>query len=363
MSNLSDMPRAASVQPTSLDHYLVPLRSLLEDPSVTEICINRPGEAWVERASFTLERLPFATFEWCRQLAVLVAGHTKQTVDAAHPLLSGTLPGGQRIQFVLPPAADAGSVSITIRIPSGDLWTLDQLAARGVMDTVHMVPKTLRAALAKPADPLADDDLPAVDRALLAQLARRDIVGFLRAAVLARKNILLSGGMGSGKTTVSKALILEVPATDRIVTIEDAKELVLANQPNHVRLFYSQGGQGASKMGVRDLLTAVKRMRPTRVFVSELRTGDEAYDYLVSVNAGHPGGITSIHANSCADAFTALAQIIKTGDAGRDMAMAEAVALAKSKVDVVIQCTRGEDGTRRISEIWYDPAAKQAALD
>src|SRR5205085_12411950 len=132
---------------------------------------------------------------------------------------------------------------------------------------------------------------------LLDLLHKRDVSRFLRLAVQMRCNILLSGATGSGKTTLSKALILEIPADDRIVTIENVNELSLKNQPNHVRLFYSQGGQGLATVTPQDLLASAKRQRPDRVFVSELRNGDEVYDYLVSVNSGHPGSITSIHAD------------------------------------------------------------------
>jgi type IV secretion system protein VirB11 len=344
----SDNDRA-SRDLSSLEHFLVPLRRLLDDRSVTELCINRPHEAFVERHDgWSREHLPFASFEWCHAFARLVANHTRQRISASEPLLSATLPSLERVQIVLPPATDTGTVSITVRRPSSELWTLDDLRRQGVFEQVQVLPADNTHARDEPQE--APDPLRT-------HLTNRDVAEFLRQAVKARKNILLSGATGSGKTTISKALILEIPSEDRIVTIEDVKELSLANQPNHVRLYYSQGGQGESAVTARELLASAKRQRPDRVFVSELRTGDEVYDYLVSINTGHPGSITSVHADSAQMAFLALAQMLKRSDAGRGMSTREGIELAQLSVDVVVQCARVHQ-RRFVSEVWYDPSAR-----
>lgn len=346
----ADAPRDLS----SLEHYLVPLRGVLADDRVTELCINRPHEAHIERQDgWRIERLEFASYDWCHGFARLVANYTRQRISASEPLLSATLPTGERVQIVLPPATDPGTVSITVRRPSNELWKLEDLRERGVFEQVRVDPAPADRATALTSTGAADP--------LLDLLAGNDIAGFLRQAVLARKNILLSGATGSGKTTISKALILEIPPEDRIVTIEDVKELSLANQPNHVRLYYSQGGQGESQVSARDLLASAKRQRPDRVFVSELRTGDEVYDYLVSINTGHPGSITSVHADSARMAFLALAQLLKRSDAGRGMTTREGIELAQLSVDVVVQCARVHQ-RRFVNEIWYDPGARVNAL-
>jgi type IV secretion system protein VirB11 len=342
-------------EPSALALFLGPLAALLEDAQVTEICINQPGSVFVERQSgWTHEALPFATFDWCMSIAKLVANFTRQRISASEPLLSATLPGGERIQIVLPPATEDRTVSITIRRPSNVLWTLEELEAQGVFEPIT-------AEVVGRHDPAASASLPAGDRELLAWIDERRFVKFLRRAVQLRKNILLSGATGSGKTTVSKALILEVPADERLVTIEDVKELSLRNQPNHVRLFYSQGSQGQALVTPGQLLASAKRQRPDRVFVSELRTGDEVYDYLVSINTGHPGSITSVHADSAEMAFVALAQLMKRSAAGQGMSTREGVELAQLSVDVVVQCAR--DRQRRVvREIWYGPGTRRARL-
>jgi type IV secretion system protein VirB11 len=342
-------------EPSALYLYLGPLAALLDDPEVTEICINQPGVAFVERQSgWTQDNLPFATFDWCVSVAKLVANFTRQRISANEPLLSATLPGGERIQIVLPPATEDRTVSITIRRPSNVLWTLEELEAMNIFEPTRGTPAVRY-------QPHGDASLSVSDRDLAGLLATRQFVQFLRRAVQLRKNILLSGATGSGKTTVSKALILEVPADDRLVTIEDVKELSLQNQPNHVRLFYSQGSQGQASVTPGQLLASAKRQRPDRVFVSELRTGDEVYDYLVSVNTGHPGSITSVHADSAEMAFVALSQLMKRSDAGQSMSTREGVELAQLSVDVVVQCAR--DRQRRIvREIWFDPGTKLRGL-
>ena len=348
-------PAASAEPPSSLALFLGPLGCLLDDPAVTEICINEPGTAFVERQSgWTREELPFASFDWCMSIAKLVANFTRQRISANEPLLSATLPGGERIQIVLPPATLDRTVSITIRRPSNILWTLEEL------EKLHIFEATRSGAATQARQPeLAT--LSPEDQELMGLLARAQFVPFLRRAVQLRKNILLSGATGSGKTTVGKALILEVPPEDRLITIEDVKELSLRNQPNHVRLFYSHGAQGQAEVTPGQLLAGAKRQRPDRVFVSELRTGEEVYDYLVSVNTGHPGSITSVHADSAEMAFVALAQLMRRGQAGHGMTTREGVELAQMSVDIVVQCARvRRDGVLRriVREIWYDPGTK-----
>ncbi|GAA4346113.1 P-type DNA transfer ATPase VirB11 [Variovorax defluvii] len=351
--------RPADEPPSSLALFLGPLARLLQDPEITEICINEPGAAFVERQSgWTREELPFASYDWCVSIAKLVANFTRQRVSANEPLLSATLPGGERIQIVLPPATLERTVSITIRRPSNALWTLEELDGMGIFGPTRSVPDIASRQAQM-------EQLSLEGRELTTLLARRQFVQFLRRAVQLRKNILLSGATGSGKTTVSKALILEVPPEDRLITIEDVKELSLRNQPNHVRLFYSQGAQGQAEVTPGQLLASAKRQRPDRVFVSELRTGEEVYDYLVSVNTGHPGSITSVHADSAEMAFVALAQLMKRSQAGQGMTTREGVELAQMSVDIVVQCARDRSTTgspRIVREIWYDPGTQLRGL-
>ena len=173
---------------------------------------------------------------------------------------------------------------------------------------------------------------------------------FLRRAVQARKNIVVSGATGSGKTTLTKALVLEIPREERLIVLEDAAELSLASHGNAVRLLYSKDAQGLARVSAKQLLEASLRMRPDRILLAELR-GEEAYYYLRNVNSGHPGSITSVHASSAELAFEQLTLLVKESPAGREMARADVRALLDQLVDVVVQCGRDQSGRRVVNEI------------
>src|SRR3984893_11777187 len=332
----------AVVESSALDLTLRALRPILTDRDVTEVCINRPGEAYVETsAGWRMLPLPFATFQWGLALAKLVANSTRQRIDAESPLLSAALPGGERIQIVLPPATTPGTVAITIRRPADEIWTLEELEARGVF-------RRTRRANEAPDETEAE---------LLGLLEAKDYRALMRLAVASRKNIVVSGPTGSGKTTFTKALIREIAGHERLITIEDAKELVLDRHPNHVRLFYSKDDQGLARITPKQLLESCLRMKPDRILLAELR-GEEAFDYLRNVNSGHPGSITSLHAASAELAFEQLVLLVKQSKGGQDLSRADIKALLYLLVDIVIQFA--VDGPHRyIKEIWYQPERKR----
>jgi type IV secretion system protein VirB11 len=335
----------ASTYPSALDLTLQVLRPVLADSAVTEVCINRPLEAFIEtRGGWHRESLPCADFDWCRRLAKLVAHSSRQRVDESCPLLSASLPSGERMQIVLPPATSRGCVSITIRRPSETVWSIEELAARGIF-------RNARA---------AGQAVDEIDAELLRLLAASNYEAFMRLAVKARKNILVSGPTGSGKTTWTKALIREIPADERLVTIEDAQELVLDRHPNHVRLFYSKDDQGQARVTPKQLLECCLRMRPDRILLAELRA-EEAFDYLRNVNSGHPGSITSVHATSAELAFEQLVLLVKQSPGGRDLARTDIKSLLYLLVDIVIQCGF-ERHERFIKEVWFQPARKRRNL-
>jgi type IV secretion system protein VirB11 len=327
---------------SALDLTLEALRPLLADPEVTELCINRPREIFIEtRSGWRCVAAPFADFDWCQRLAKLLANATRQRVDESAPLLSASLPTGERAQIVLPPATTLGCVAITIRRPSGEVWSLDELSRRGALRAVRT-----------PGRALEDGE---------GELKRLHAAGeyqaFLRLAVRSRRNILVSGPTGSGKTTWTKALIQEVPDQERLVTIEDARELVLDRHPNHVRLYYSKDDQGLARVTPKQLLECCLRMRPDRILLAELRA-EEAFDYLRNVNSGHPGSITSVHAASAELAFEQLVLLVKQSPGGRTLARRDIKRLLYLLVDVVIQCGL-EHHQRVIREIWYQPERKR----
>jgi type IV secretion system protein VirB11 len=334
-------PGAAS----ALDLTLRALRPFLAREGVTELCINQPRVAFLEaHGGWQREAIPFADFDWCWRLAKLVANSTRQRIDEESPLLSAALPSGERIQIVLPPATTAKCVALSIRKPAAAVWTLSELSSRGIFKRARRATGAL-------------DDTEAK---LVALLQAQDFEEFMRLAVTSRKNIVVSGPTGSGKTTWTKALIREIPSDERLITIEDARELILDTHPNHVRLFYSKDDQGLARVTPKQLLESCLRLKPDRILLAELRA-EEAFDYLRNVNSGHPGSITSVHAASAELAFEQLVLLVKQSPAGRELPRSDIKQLLYLLVDIVIQFGL-ERHERFVKEIWYDPERKRRSL-
>lgn len=330
---------------SSLELTLKLMRPFLARSDVTELCINRPGEIFLETSGgWEREEIPFADFDWCQRLSRLIAHSTRQRIDEESPLLSATLPSGERVQIAIPPATLPGQVAITIRRPSHQSWTLEEFREQGIFRTTRVAGSAL-------------DD---TEQELVRLLGDREYEAFMRLAVVSRKNIVVSGPTGSGKTTYTKALIREIPIHERLISIEDVRELVFDRHPNNVRLFYSKDDQGQARIAPRQLLEACLRMKPDRILLAELRA-DEAFDYLRNVNSGHPGSITSVHASSAELAFEQLVLLVKQSPAGNELSRAEIKALLYLLVDIVIQFGV-ERHERFIKEIWYDPSRRRGAL-
>ncbi|CAN7623814.1 P-type DNA transfer ATPase VirB11 [Pararhizobium sp. LjRoot238] len=314
---------------------LAPFSPFLRDKSLYEVIVNRPGQIVTEgMAGWQSYELPELSFDKLMRLARAVASYSNQSIDETRPILSATLPNDERIQIVIPPATTKGTVSVTIRKPSSVSLSLDDLDQDGLFDDAVK----------------AERDVSSSDRKLLEFYRNRAYKAFLREAVLARKNVIVSGATGSGKTTLSKALIRHIPSTERIISIEDTPELVIP-QSNHVRLFYSKGGQGMAKVGAKDLLESCLRMRPDRILLQELRDGTAFY-YIRNVNSGHPGSITTVHADSARLAFEQLTLLVKESEGGRDLERHDIRELLTIAIDVIVQCKR-VGGRFRVSEVYY----------
>lgn len=198
-----------------LARYLEPLAPFLADDSLTEIVVNRPGEIFVEGPSgWTRHQAPALTHAYLSHLATAAAGHTRQDIGPEHPVVSTTLIGDERCQIVVPPAVPTGTVSLTIRKPSALTMTLDAFEQAKLFYEVRA----------------ANDELTTDEHRLLALKEAGAWRDFLQLAVSTRRNIIISGATGSGKTTLSKALIAAIPAHERLITIEDTAELVVPHQ-------------------------------------------------------------------------------------------------------------------------------------
>lgn len=323
-----------------LEAYLRPLAVWLGREDVTDILINAPGEVWVETVGGETERFaaPELTDTALLRLAGQIAAATHQGINREHPLLAATLPNGARVQIVAPPAT-RGALAMAIRKHVTTDLSLDDYAAGGAFDQARSVDLTAA---------------PEEDLELQAALARGDVATFLRLAVQGRKNIIISGGTSTGKTTFLNALVKEIPQAERLVLIEDTPEVRL-DHPNAVGLIAVRGTLGEARVTVEDLLQASLRMRPDRIILGELR-GGEAYSFLRAVNSGHPGSITTVHADSPRAAVDQIALMVL--QAGANLGRAEIVEYVGGVVDVAIQLSR-RDGRRLVSEVAYKPASQR----
>jgi len=330
---------AADTARDLLHDIMAPIRPLLAREDVTDLCINGPGLLFVEgRHGWERLQADNLTGPWLQSFARAVASYMAATVGERSPILSGHLPSGERIQIVLPPAAEAPS--ITIRRPSQVTFSLDELAEKGAF-----------APIAQGQGRGAGQRAAA--RARLAGWRvgeRKSVPALLREIVAQRLNVIVSGATGSGKTTLSKAMIAEIPLAERLIAIEDAKELRFPHA-NTTRLFFSRDGAGVSPVTVKDLLVSCLRMKPDRIMLAELRD-EEAYYYLRNVNSGHPGSITTLHANSAAAAVEQLVLMVRQSAAGAGLTPEDIRALVTSLVDVIIQMER-----KRVTEIHFLPEA------
>lgn len=315
-----------------LNSYLAPFAEILNRDDVTDVYVNMPGVIWVETLGGGVERrdAPALTEALLLRLARQLAALTHQGVSREHPILSAVLPGGERVQVVTPPATREG-VAFAIRKQVANDLNLQDYTAAGAFDTARADGARLR----QEADVRLQDMLRAGDMATL-----------LSTAVRERRNILVSGGTSTGKTTFLNALIREIPQQERLIFIEDTPELHLRH-PNAVGLLAARSALGEASATTDDLLNASLRMRPDRIILGELR-GPEAYTFLRAVNTGHPGSMTTVHADCPQRAVEQIALLVLQG--GSRLGREDVLHYVRSTIDVYVQLSRVA-GRRFISEV------------
>lgn len=347
----NDLPRDGNE--STLELHLLPVAAHLVDETVTEIVINEPGTVLLERQG-GWESVPneALSYKWCEGLAMLLRNLANQDLTEGWPLLGAQIPGGLRVQVVIPPAIEAGKVSFTIRRPIGETLSLRDIVGSGAFEQVRCEQSLLMSGEERQRLEAA---LPPGERMLLQLFQRKEWDEFFRMAVESRKNIVSSGATGSGKTTLSNALAAMIPLNERIITVEDTREMRLLH-PNQVNLEYKKGENGVSKLLARDVLEATLRMRPDRVLLAELR-GNETFYFIQNVlNSGHPGTITTVHATRAKLAFRRLALLVKGSPEGATLELADITDSLYTLIDIVVQMERLSSGRRVVTEVYYDPA-------
>ncbi len=340
---------------TSVRELLRPLEPFFALDGVTEVVVNRACEVMYEQgAVWVTAAVPDLPHTRLWALARAIATYTDQDIGPRTPILSAILPDGQRIQIVVPPAVAPDTISLSIRLPTQTLRALADYQAEGAFSRFVWASASV-----------SDDRVAHLDRtdlALVEALSASDLPAFFSSAIAGRRNIAVVGDTGSGKTTLMKSLCQQIPGRERIVTIEDVRELALPNHDNRVHLLYSKGGQGVAEVRPADLIAACMRMRPDRVLLAELR-GSEAFDFLKLLTTGHSGSITSYHAESCA---LALERYVLMAKEHADAAIFDAEGLKRLvglTIDIIVHMRAevsgdGKTKSRYVSEIHFDPVAK-----
>ena len=287
-----------------------PLERLLADESVSEIMVNGPHEIWVERQGRLYQTtLRFNDDSHLRRIINKMVAQVGRRIDESSPMVDARLPDGSRVNAVIAPLSLSGPL-LTVRKFAQKRFDLEELVRIGTLS--------------------------------------REPLEFMRLAVEAELNVLISGGTGAGKTTLLNALSAAVPNSDRIVTIEDAAELQLKQE--HVLRLESRPKniEGEGEITIRDLVRNSLRMRPDRIIVGEVR-GAEALDMLQAMNTGHEGSLSTVHANSPRDALSRIETMVMM--AGFELPVRAIRQQVASALDLIIQLERLEDGSRRVVAI------------
>ncbi|EEG78395.1 type II secretion system protein E [Dethiobacter alkaliphilus AHT 1] len=287
-----------------------PINPLINDPTVTEVMVNGPRHVYVERDGKLIHTdTVFRDDAHVMHIIDKIITPLGRRIDESSPMVDARLPDGSRVNAIIPPLSVKGP-TITIRKFSADPFTMDDLITFGTMSS--------------------------------------EVAKFLRSCVKSRVNIIVTGGTGSGKTTVLNVLSGFIPTTDRIVTIEDAAELQL--QQNHVITLESRPAniEGKGKVSIRDLVINSLRMRPDRIVVGEVR-GGEALDMLQAMNTGHDGSITTLHANNPRDGLARLETMVLM--AGMDLPLRAIREQISSAINLIVHSVRFSDGSRKITKV------------
>ncbi len=302
--------RPQEIYQETIRHFLAPIQSLLDDPSVSEILINGTSSIYFERQG----KLQLADLRFPNEAALMAAArnigeYVNRRIDADHHSMDARLPDGSRVHVIIPASSRQG-VCFSIRRFQKSSFNLESLVQRG---------------------------------SLTAEAAE-----FLALAVLLHKNTIISGGTGTGKTSMLNALSAAIPDTERVIVIEDSSELQL-KQPHTLYLeAQPMRPDGKGQVTIRDLFVDSLRMRPDRIVVGEIRRG-EALDLIQSMLSGHAGSLTTVHASTPRDALIRLETLSLMSDVSLPIYVARAQ--VASAVHLIIQITRFSDGSRRIQTI------------
>lgn len=320
---------------------LAPLQDFLDDEQVSEILINKPQEVFIERQGALLRfDIPVLTTQYLRRLFTLIANENKQCLSESSPILSGNLHDGSRVQLVVPAAALHETLSI--RKFSLKNLTFNDYAGLGFFAKAQGVNLDSGSLIDKP-----DEDT------LQRLYNTNNWPEFLEQAIRFKKNIIISGGASSGKTTFLNSCTQHIPLNERLITLEDTFEINVPH-PNLVRLkALKQVGDETHHVSMQDLVQASLRLRPDRIIMGEIR-GKEVFDFVSACSTGHSGALATIHANNPKVAFMRMAQLYKLNPIA-GMTDADIYNVLHEVVDIIVQVAKTHEG-RRLMAVYYKNA-------
>lgn len=307
---------------------------------VTEVAINRPGEIWTESATggWQREEAPWLDFSLCMKLANALAVYNHRYLSIKSPIKTVELPDGERGQLVIPPACEKGTVSMTFRKPSTTRFTLEDYVSSGRFSKVRNVEHSRKV-------------LQPWQRELKQIIRNGDYVSAFQMAVEHKLNIIIFGGTGSGKTTFAQTVVDIYPRNRRLLTIEELNEMKLPYHLNHVHLLYGD------IVTPKELVACTMRMKGDHILLAEL-TGDETWDFMELLNTGHPGTITTAHANDSLSGYARVCGLIKQSAVGAGLEYEYIERRVRTSFDLVMYM----EGTE-ILEVTYEPEVKLALLN
>ncbi len=311
---------------------LSPLQSFLDDKNVMEIMVNRPQEVFIERrGEMNRLEMPILTTQYLRRLFTLIANENKQTLSELSPLLSGSLADGSRVQLIIPEAAKFETLSIRKFVVQN--VSFDDYAKVGFFNIENT-------------NNLKEELLQKLYHAQQWQ-------DFFTQAILAKKNIIISGATASGKTTFLNSCASVIPLHERLIILEDTYEIKIPHK-NIVRLkALKSANNHKHHISMQDLVQASLRLRPDRIIMGEIR-GQEIFDFIAACSTGHSGALATIHANSAEGAFIRMAQLYKLNNVP-SMSEADISKVLYATIDIVVQLEKNKQ-SNRLAEVYYRDA-------
>jgi len=306
---------------------------------IEDICYNGTGFIFCYFKDGRREKYKTdLTYEDALALAESVASSRQQEINASSPILSADLPNGERVQFCIPPSVDRNICAIAVRIPSKINFTLDDYVKQGVFDIVS-------------------DNVPHIsniEKELISLYKNKQYAEFLKAATKAKQTIVFAGRTGSGKTTFAKTLINDIPSDERLISIEDTKEIVFTKHKNSLNLYYPSNSDSNSNLNSSILLKSCLRLFGDRILLTEMRDPSAYYSFIEVVKSGHGGSITSMHAGNVKEAFSKLTGMYLSSDEARGMPHNLVEEEIRDLIDIVVCLDKDLDtGKRYINDIYF----------